>query len=116
MLAIIGIILLFAAVFVGYMMERGNLLVLMQPAELLIIVGAAIGIILVANPWTVIRKMLRGVVATFRRSGQTEAFFLRNLRMLYEVFVYSQRAGNIMALEKDVAEPRTSVIFSNHPE
>jgi len=66
MFAIIGIVVVFAAVFRGcYLLERGNPYVLMQPAELLIVGGAAAGIILVANPPAVIRKMCSGVAAVF---------------------------------------------------
>ena len=39
---IIGIVVVFGAVLAGYLMEHGNLRVLMQPAELIIILGAAI--------------------------------------------------------------------------
>jgi chemotaxis protein MotA len=116
MLALIGIAVVFVAVFGGYLLERGNPYVLMQPAEVLIIVGSAAGITLVANPWSVIRRMLSGALATFRPSRENRQFFLRHLRMLYEVFVYSQRAGGIMALEKDVEDPAKSAIFSNHPQ
>ena len=62
----IGIVLVFAAVFGGYVLEHGNPWVLMQPAELLIIGGAAVGIILVSNPWVVIRNMVAGAIASFR--------------------------------------------------
>ena len=116
MLALAGMVLVFAAVLGGFLLERGNPYVLMQPAEVLIIVGAAAGIILVANPWEVIRKMLSGVARTFRRPVHSRASFLRNLRMLYEVFVYSQRAGGIVALEADVEEPSKSAIFSRYTE
>ena len=43
MFAIIGIVVVFGAIVGGYLMEHGNLKVLLQPAELLIIGGAAIG-------------------------------------------------------------------------
>ena len=41
MFVIIGIVVVFGAVVAGYLMEHGNLRVLMQPAELVIIAGAA---------------------------------------------------------------------------
>ena len=116
MLALAGMVLVFAAVLGGFLLERGNPYVLMQPAEVLIIVGAAAGIILVANPWAVIRKMSCGVARTFRKPVHSRASFLRNLRMLYEVFVYSQRSGGIEALEQDVEDPWKSAIFSRYPE
>jgi flagellar motor component MotA len=40
-----------------YVLEQGNPLLLIQPAELLIVVGAAVGITIVANPVRVIRKI-----------------------------------------------------------
>ena len=43
MFAILGIVAVFGAIVGGYLMEHGNLKVLMQPAELLIIFGAALG-------------------------------------------------------------------------
>jgi len=66
MLAFIGILLVFAAVLGGFLLERGNPWVLMQPAERLINCGSGIGIVLVANSRAVIRKMLRGFALVFR--------------------------------------------------
>jgi chemotaxis protein MotA len=43
MFAILGILVVIGAIVGGYLMEHGNLLVLVQPAELVIIGGAAIG-------------------------------------------------------------------------
>jgi chemotaxis protein MotA len=116
MLALLGMILVFAAVLGGFLVEKGNLWVLMQPAELLIIGGAATGIILISNPPAVIHKMARGILIAFRPPRRGKESFLRHLRMLYEIFVYSQRAGGIMQLENDVDDPERSRIFSNHPE
>src|SRR5437016_11777858 len=62
-------------IFGGFLLERGNPWVLMQPAELLIICGSAIGIVLVANSPAVIRKMLRGIVLVFRpRTHDSQSF------------------------------------------
>jgi chemotaxis protein MotA len=116
MLALLGIFLVLGAVLGGYLMEHGNPWVLMQPAELLIIVGAGIGIVLVSNSPAVIRKMFRGIGQVFRPYHATSEVFLRHLRMLYEVFVYTQRAGGPMQLESDVEDPNNSQIFRNHPE
>lgn len=115
MLAIIGITLVFLAVLGGFVLERGNLFVLLQPAEVLIVGGAAVGITLAANPPTVLRKILRDTGRVFRSSPYTRDYFLRHLRMLYEVFVYTRRAGPT-GLEPDVEDPANSRIFTNHPD
>ena len=57
MFAIIGIIIVFGCVVAGYLMEHGNLRVLVQPAELIIIGGAAVGTLLVANPLHILKKI-----------------------------------------------------------
>jgi chemotaxis protein MotA len=115
MLALFGIALVFLAVLGGFLLERGNPYVLMQPAELLIVGGAAIGITLVANPPAVIRSMWSGARCVFRPPHHTQQSFLRYLRLLYEVFGFAQRAG-MAQLENDVEDPRSSRIFSNYPE
>lgn len=116
MLALLGIVLVFAAVLGGFLLERGNLYVLMQPAEILIIGGAAAGIVLLANPWPLIRKMVRGAWAAFQPPKGDRQWFLRHLRMLYEVFMFAQRSGGFMQLENDIDRPEESPLFANHPE
>ena len=68
MFSIIGIVVVFGAIVAGYLMEHGNLKVLMQPAELIIILGAAIGTVLVANPLHILTKMGGGVAGVFSGS------------------------------------------------
>jgi flagellar motor component MotA len=61
MFAIIGIVVVFGAIVGGYLMEHGNLLVLLQPAELIIIGGAALGTMLIAKPLPIVIKILKRV-------------------------------------------------------
>ncbi len=73
MFAIIGILVVFGAVAAGYLMEHGNLKVLMQPAELVIIGGAAIGTVLMANPLHILKKIAAGFGGSFRRQQVHQA-------------------------------------------
>ena len=68
MFSIIGIVVVFGAIVAGYLMEHGNLRVLLQPAELIIILGAAIGTVLIANPLHILTKMGGGVAGVFSGS------------------------------------------------
>jgi chemotaxis protein MotA len=114
MFTLLGIAVVFAAVFGGFILEKGNPWVLLQPAELVMVVGAAAGITLVANPPGVMRKMLRGAFQVFRRSPYTRDIFLLYLKMLYETFSYIRRVGPPV-FEQDVERPENSRIFSNYP-
>jgi chemotaxis protein MotB len=69
MFSIIGIVAVFGCVVAGYLMEHGKLMVLMQPAELIIILGAAIGTVLIANPLHILTKIASGIGAAFGGSA-----------------------------------------------
>jgi chemotaxis protein MotA len=66
MFAIIGIVVVFGAIVGGYLMEHGNIKVLLQPAELLIIGGAGAGTVLLANPLHILKQIAAGVVGVFK--------------------------------------------------
>src|SRR5271157_5344937 len=113
MMVIIGIVVVFGAVIGGYLMERGSLLVLVQPAELLIIGVAAIGTLLIANPIHILKKIAAGVGGVLKGTKFTSQRYLEALKRMYEVFNRARREG-LMVLEKDVEEPAKSPIFSKY--
>jgi chemotaxis protein MotA len=113
MFSIIGIVVVFGAIVAGYLMEHGNLKVLMQPAELVIIFGAAVGTLLIANPLPVVMRMLKGIGGAFGGNKFTKAFYLENLKMLNEVFSYARKSG-MAKLEADVEDPSKSALFSKY--
>ena len=69
MFAIVGLLVVIGAIVGGYLMEHGNLKVLMQPAELIIIGGAASGTVLVANPLHILKKIASGITGVFGNPG-----------------------------------------------
>jgi len=71
MLPIIGIVVVFGAVIAGFLMEKGNILVLLQPSEMVTIIGAAMGTMLVANPMHIIKAIHRSLTrrAIWTRCG-----------------------------------------------
>jgi chemotaxis protein MotA len=115
MFIIIGIVVVFGAVVAGYLMEHGNLRVLMQPAELITIGGAAIGTILIANPLHILKKIGKGVAGAFGSSKYSKQKYMDTLKMLYELFTRARRDG-LMALETDSDNPEGSTIFSKYPK
>jgi len=101
MFVIIGMVLVIGAVVGGYLMEKGNLLVLLQPAELVIIAGAAIGTLLIANPLPVVIKVIKGIIGLLSGSKYSDKFYLENLKMLNELFQHARKNG-MAKLEEDV--------------
>jgi chemotaxis protein MotA len=115
MFVIIGIVVVFGAIIAGYLLEHGNLLVLMQPAELVIIGGAALGTLLIANPLPAVIRILKGVLACLKPSPFTKSFYLDHLKMLFELFTRARRQG-LSVLEADLEKPAESQVFSNYPK
>lgn len=115
MFAIIGIVLVIAAILGGYLMEHGQFLVLIQPAELIIILGSSIGTILIANPTATIRKLLGGLSGVFGADARDKSFYLENLKMLYDLFTYARKSG-LPKLEADMDNPEKSAVFSKYPK
>src|SRR5258707_1689417 len=114
MFAIIGILIVFGAVAAGYLMEHGNLKVLMQPAELVIIGGAAIGTVLVANPLHILKKIASGFGGVFGGSKFTKQRYLETLKMMYDLLNKARKDG-LVALEADVEDPTKSPVLSKYP-
>jgi len=115
MFAIIGIVVVFGAVIGGYLMEHGNLRVLLQPAELLIIGGAAVGTVLVANPLHVLKKIAGGIGGVFGASKYPREKYLETLKMIYETLNRARKDG-LFSLEGDSYNPEQSPIFSKYPK
>ncbi|HVZ18907.1 MAG TPA: flagellar motor stator protein MotA, partial [Terriglobales bacterium] len=114
MFILIGIIVVLGAVVGGYLLEHGNIRLLLQPAELLIIGGAGIGTLLIANPLHVIRKIIAGVIGAIRGSKFTKQRYLESLQMCYQLLNKARKEG-LLALESDIEEPEKSQLFARYP-
>jgi chemotaxis protein MotA len=114
MFAIIGIVVVFGCIIAGYLMEHGNLRVLMQPAELIIIGGAALGTVLISNPLHIIKNIASGIGGVFGSSKFGKQTYIDSLKMMYDLLNKARKDG-LMALESDVEEPEKSAIFSKYP-
>lgn len=114
MFAIIGIVIVFGAVIGGYLMEHGHMKVLLQPAELVIIAGAAAGTVLIANPLHILRQIANGIVGVFTGSKLNKQLYLDSLKMMYELLNKARKEG-LVALETDTEAPDKSPIFSKYP-
>src|ERR1051325_11419458 len=101
MFAIIGILVVFGAVVGGYLLEKGSLAVLVQPAELVIIGGAAAGTVLISNPPHVLGSILKGVMGVFKGSAFGKDLYVESLKMLFDLFNRARKDG-LTAVEADI--------------
>lgn len=113
MISFVGLFVVIGAVVAGYLMHHGNLAVLNQPHEFVIILGAALGSLIVSTPVKTIKTIvaqLKGLMAA--RPGAKE--FLDLLTLQYELFQLAQRSG-LLGWEEHVNDPNKSPVFNKYP-
>lgn len=114
MLVIVGSIIVLGSVLGGFVMAGGPIPVLIQPSEVIIIVGAAVGSMVTATPIPVLRAMA-GQFGAFFSSRPGKEDYLELLGMLYQLFKLTQQSG-VMALESHVEDATKSPIMSRYPK
>ncbi|MFZ5998490.1 MAG: flagellar motor stator protein MotA [Nitrospirota bacterium] len=114
MFAIIGAFVVLGTVIGGYLMEHGNLHVLFQPAEVVIIFGAAIGGFIIASPMRVIKSVSKSVLGVVAGKAYKASDYLEILMLMSEIFSKIRKEG-LVSIEADVDNPEESKIFSNYP-
>jgi chemotaxis protein MotA len=114
MLLLGGMLFITAAVVGGYLMEGGNLLLLNQPAEFVIIGGAALGILLVSYPMEVVKELVHQT-KRLMTPAPTREDYRDLLVMLYQLFRVVQSTG-VMALETHFDSPEQSTVLSKYPK
>jgi chemotaxis protein MotA len=114
MLLIAGLVVVIASVCGGYLMAGGHMVLLMQPAEFVIILGAAAGSLLISTSPKVLVRLI-GQTKGLLASGLTQHDYADLLSMLYQIFRVSQQSG-VMALEEHFEHPEQSAILARYPK
>jgi chemotaxis protein MotA len=114
MLVIVGYVIILAAVFGGFAAAGGHLGSLLQPVELVMIGGSALGAFFVANSGKVLKGTLKALPAVFKGSKFTKSLYLELLSLLYDILAKVRKEG-LMSIEGDVDNPEQSPIFSKYP-
>jgi chemotaxis protein MotA len=115
MFVIVGALIVAVSVIGGYLLEHGNLSVLFQPVELLIIGGAAIGGFLIASPMKVIKATLADVMGVFTQTSYTKGDYIEVLMLLNGIF-YKIRQQGLVSIESAVDDPEQSELFNKYPK
>ncbi len=115
MFLIIGWLVVLGSVFGGYAASGGHLGALMQPLELLMIAGGAIGAFVVSNPLNTLKACLKALPACFSGSKYTKELYMSLMAMMFELLQKVRKEG-LMAIEGDVERPEESAIFKKYPK
>ena len=114
MFTLLGLVVVFAGILGGYLWAGGPLGILVQPAALAIIGGAAAGTLIIAAPGRMRGRLLAALRKAFTDSAPTRAEYLDLLKLQYEIFSFMRRQGAV-ALDDHLVDPRRSDIFRRYP-
>ncbi|MFQ3307346.1 MAG: chemotaxis protein MotA [Candidatus Midichloriaceae bacterium] len=109
----VGLFILLFSVFGGYLAIGGNIAVLFKPSEWLIIVGAAIGSYIIANPPIVRNDMLKSLKNLLKGTPYTKDHYMQVLMFMFNFFKYSH-ANGIVELENHIDNSEKSEIFNKY--
>lgn len=113
MLLIVGFIIVFAATMGGFIIAGGHPAVLLHVSEFVVIGGVALGILVIASPFSTLKLTMAKIMGALKGSG-TKAENVDLLKLLFELFTLG-RKGGVIALEEHLSSPKTSSIFSKYP-
>ncbi len=115
MIGIIGIVVVFAMVFGGYLAAGGKFDIILKalPYEFTMIGGAAVGAFIIANDMGGIKHTLKDIKMVFKGSRWKPADYRDLLCLLYELLRLARQ--NPVAIEEHIEAPESSPIFGQYP-
>lgn len=112
---IIGLGLVAVCVLGGFVLARGKLIALWQPAEMIIILGAGLGALIIGNSAEVLKETWRQLKAIMgSRKGEAE-LYPELLKMMYEILERIRLKG-LKSLDIDIESPDESELFERYPQ
>jgi len=111
---IIGLVIVMGSVIGGYVMHHGELAVLIQPNEFLILGGAGLGSMIIANPPAVLKGVVAQALALLKPNPFGATAYAELLQVLYEIFQKARKDG-LVGLESHIENPESSDIFQKYP-
>jgi chemotaxis protein MotA len=115
MFGIIGIVVIFAMVFGGYLAAGGKMYIILKslPFEMMIIGGAAAGAFLISNEMSVVKQTARGLGQVFKGPKWKPQDYRDLLCLLFELVRLAKQ--NPVGLEEHIENPEGSAIFGRYP-
>ena len=115
MLVIFGYVIVLASVFGGFALAGGHLAAMLQPVELLIIGGAALGAFMVGTSAKSVKATLAALPACLKGSKYNKSLYMELMSLLYELLGKVRKEG-LMSIERDIENPGESALFNKYPK
>ncbi|MCU0316025.1 MAG: flagellar motor stator protein MotA [Fimbriimonadaceae bacterium] len=113
MFAIIGIVVAIVCTLLGYILHHGDVAVLIQPTEIIIIIGAALGIFLGSFGIKTFQATIKAILAMLK-PDRAKQQYIELLRMMYQLFSVARKEG-LLGLERHIEKPEESEIIKKFP-
>ncbi|MDX9875056.1 MAG: flagellar motor stator protein MotA [Spongiibacteraceae bacterium] len=110
----IGLALVLLCVFGGFVLAKGRLIALWQPAELLIIIGAGVGALVIGNSRSVLKATWRQLRAVLKNPGADAELYPQLLKLLHRLLEEIRTRG-LKVLDEHVDNPAASPLFQQYP-
>lgn len=114
MFTIIGLVVVFGAVLGGFAMAGGTFGILIQPSELVVIGGAALGTLIISSPGPFRSRVIGIFTKSFSGAIPAKPDYLDLLKLQFEIYAFMRKNGAV-ALDEHVTEIEKSSIFSKYP-
>jgi chemotaxis protein MotA len=111
---LIGLVVTLGCVLGGFMAMGGHIEVLMQPWEVVIICGAALGTFLVANPMKTVKDTAKAIMEALKQAVPKEQDYLETLGVLHSL-MRELRTKSRSEVEAHIDNPEESAIFQAFP-
>jgi chemotaxis protein MotA len=111
---VIGLAIVFGSILFGYTMHHGQVAVLLQVSEFIIIGGAGLGAMVIGNPPGLLVRSLKASLALLKPNPYTEKSYAELLQVLYDVFQTARKEG-LVGLEPHIEDPNNSELFKKYP-
>jgi chemotaxis protein MotA len=114
MFLIIGVVVVMGSIAAGFTMAGGQISVLIQVSEFIVIGGAGLGSIIIGNPPQIIGQIFKAVIGLLKGNPYNQKAYNELLKMLYDLFMLARREG-LVALEHHAEKPMESDFFKRYP-
>jgi chemotaxis protein MotA len=109
-----GMLLVVSSMLIGFALEGGNIMVLLQPAGAFIICGVALGAFIISNPRDLLQDIWQELADLKRTAAYDKQDYLELLAFLFNFFrVRKQRS--VTEIETQIDDPYNSVMFKRFP-